>query len=290
MYPESIHDTTCYLRSKPDDIVAVSNDYNSFHGEGLRFVYRNGFSCFIGLGGVRWYLKNYLEGFEGNTVPALAFLVALDGFDYVGGATERGVPFEEWLAGVDYLCEPRRFLKTKAQRAAERRRHWQQASKASTFFLYQGNGDWAEIPCPCGTYEVVICDRPYLARSLMVESDEEYFCNYPELPFRLKLRVVEAPRCGHPLFYSFKITTICPSLYANGDSGDIGPRLRNDPGTPRERVIRACLLMLTYSFRSSDGGWRIDWSRSPKCPDDMTAAKLWPFAMQAIGVKAEYPN
>lgn len=285
MYPESMHDTTCYLRSKPDDIVAVSNDYNSFHGEGLRFVYRNGFSCFIGLGGVRWYLKNYLEGFEGNTVPALAFLVALDGFDYVGGATERGVPFEEWLAGVDYLCEPRRFLKTKAQRAAERRRHWQQASKASTFFLYQGNGDWAQIPCPCGTYEVVICDRPYLARSLM-ESDEEYFCNYPELPFRLKLRVVEAPRCGHPLFFWFEITTITPSLTSDGDSGDIGPPLRHDPGTPRERVIRACLLMLT-GFRSH-GGRRIDQYFDQKVNHEMTNAELWPIALRAIGVEAEY--
>ena len=100
------------------------------------------------------------------------------------------------------------------------------------------------------------------------------------LPFRLTLE--RSPEF-RPDYFTFTIATDDPEISATGDKWDAFSDLRFEPGTPRERVIRACLLMLTDPNRlSGKGNLRLtanpDWWGRHKMSD----AELWRLAMRVI--------
>lgn len=101
-----------------------------------------------------------------------------------------------------------------------------------------------------------------------------------QLPFRLTLHY---SRHHAPDYFEFEISTADPEISAAGDKYDAFSSLRFEPGTPRERVIRACLHMLCDPNRLSRKGHRRltdnpEWRRCHKMSD----AELWRLAMRVI--------
>lgn len=100
------------------------------------------------------------------------------------------------------------------------------------------------------------------------------------LPFRLRLH---RSRCYAPDYFMFTVSTDDHEIYATGDKWDAFSDLRFYPGTPRERVIRACLHMLCDPNRLSRKGnlrptANPEWRRRHKVSD----AELWRLAMRVI--------
>lgn len=147
------------------------------------------------------------------------------------------------------------------------------------YFIYLKNGRLRPVDVPPGTLAVKYRGQYRVVFSRM-ETDEEYFRNHPEMPFRLKLH---RSRHHAPDYFEFTISTADPEIYATGDKWDAFSDLRFYPGTPRERVIRACLHMLCDPNRlSRKGCCRLmanpEWRRCHEMTDD----ELWRLAMGVI--------
>ena len=161
----------------------------------------------------------------------------------------------------------------------------QDESNNPRFFVYLKNGTLRAIKVPGDEAPFAVWYRgQYRVVFTRMETDEEYFRNHPEMPFRLKLY---RSRWHSPDCFDFTITTGDPKVCADGDKHDAFSDLRFEPGTPRERLIRACLLMLTDPHRLSREGYRRlmaepNWRR----PHSMTDAELWRLAMRVVEPEA----
>jgi hypothetical protein len=80
------------------------------------------------------------------------------------------------------------------------------------------------------------------------ETDEEYFRNHPEMPFRLKLH---RSRLNSADSFSFTINARISGIYAVGDRWDLRD-YRPDRGSPREHMISECERMIADPNRCSD--------------------------------------
>ena len=125
--------------------------------------------------------------------------------------------------------------------------HGATSSDRPQHFIYLKNGRLRPIDVPPGTLAVKYRGQYRVVFSRM-ETDEEYFRNHPEMPFRLKWHMARSS-CREQQrfrnFSTFKIATRHPHIYATGSYENICSILRHHPGTPRARLIRACLMMLT---------------------------------------------
>ena len=157
----------------------------------------------------------------------------------------------------------------------------QDKSNSPRFFVYLKNGTPLAIKVSGDEAPFVVWYRgQYRVVFSRAETDEEFFRNHPEARFRLKLH---RSRWHSPDCFDFEISTADPEIYATGDKWDAFSDLRFYPGTPRERVIRACLHMLCDPNRLSRKGHRRltanpDWWERHK----MTDAELWRLAMRVI--------
>jgi hypothetical protein len=95
-------------RRTPDGMATISREDNGFHGDGLRFTYRNGYSVHISLDYLRDYLDD-LKGLKGDFLPSLAACVARDGYHAHDGKDFFGVTFYQWMAVDNYRTIARRF-------------------------------------------------------------------------------------------------------------------------------------------------------------------------------------
>lgn len=101
-----------------------------------------------------------------------------------------------------------------------------------------------------------------------------------QLPFRLTLHRSPEFRLD---YFEFEITTADPEISATGDKHDAFAELRSEPGTPRERLIRACLLMLCDPHRISRKGYRrLTANPNWRQRHDMNDADPWRLAMRVI--------
>lgn len=166
----------------------------------------------------------------------------------------------------------------------------QDKSDSPQYFICLKNGRWRPVNVSPGTFAVMYQGQ-YRVVFSRAETDEEFFAAHPETPFRVKWIMAEPPQTTVPayrwdMFCTFKITTRQPRIYATGNLGDIRSILAHKPGTPRERVIRAYLMMLTNSsrctarFRDEFDG-KYNWA--------MNDAQLWRFAMHVLQANYEYP-
>lgn len=118
----------------------------------------------------------------------------------------------------------------------------QDKSDSPQHFIYLKNNRWRPVDVPPGTLAVEYCG---LWRAVFhAESDAEYFAAHPEAKFRLAVR----PSKVYRDFFSFKITTRDPEVYATGDCGDIRD-YRPGQGSPREHMIAECERMLANTHR-----------------------------------------
>jgi hypothetical protein len=109
-------------------------------------------------------------------------------------------------------------------------------------FISLKHGRWRPVDVPPGTLAVMY--RGLWRAAFRSETDEEYFAAHPDAKFRLVVR----PSRVYREYFTFKITTRDPEVYATGDSGDIR-HYRPDQGSPRENMIAECERMLTDSNR-----------------------------------------
>jgi hypothetical protein len=115
-------------------------------------------------------------------------------------------------------------------------------SDSPQYFIYLKNGRWRPVDALPGTLAVMY--RGLWRAVFCAESDEEYFAARPDAKFRLAVR----PSRVYRDFFTFKITTRNPEVYATGDSGDIR-HYRPDQGSPRANMIAECERMLADSNR-----------------------------------------
>jgi hypothetical protein len=117
MYLESAHSATSPVRTSSllkrildrvdtscrtsDGMATISREDNGFHGDGLRFEFRNGYSVHISLDYLQDYLDD-LKGLKGDFLPSLAACVARDGFHAHGGKEAFCVTFYQWMAADNY--------------------------------------------------------------------------------------------------------------------------------------------------------------------------------------------
>lgn len=110
------------------------------------------------------------------------------------------------------------------------------------YFIYLKNGRSRPVNVPPGTLAVMFRGNWHVV--FRAETDAEYFAAHPESRFRLTVR----PSKVYRDFFSFRITTRDPEVYATGDCGDIRD-YRPGQGSPREHMIAECERMLANSHR-----------------------------------------
>lgn len=111
-------------------------------------------------------------------------------------------------------------------------------------FICLKNGRWRPVDVPPGTFAVMYRGQ-YRVVFSRAETDEEYFRNYAEMPFRLKLH---RSRRYAPGYFMFKVVTRI-GIYAVGDRWDFRDYDANRYGSPREYWISECERMLANPNR-----------------------------------------
>lgn len=86
-----------YLRSTPDEMVAVSVPTDGQSITSIRFTYRNKNSVTVTRDALRWLLTHECKGVQGDPIPALAAKIARALFRSCGGKKRLGVSFENWM-------------------------------------------------------------------------------------------------------------------------------------------------------------------------------------------------
>lgn len=111
-------------------------------------------------------------------------------------------------------------------------------------YFYLENGRLRPVDVPPGTLAVEYRGEWHVVFS-RAESDEEYFAAHPEAKFRLN---VHRSPLFWPDYFTFKITTRDPEVYATGDAGDLRD-YRPGQGSPREHMLAECERMLANTHR-----------------------------------------
>jgi hypothetical protein len=159
----------------------------------------------------------------------------------------------------------------------------QAVSNRPQYFIYLKNGRLRPVDVLPGTLAVQHRGRWHVV--FRGVTDEEYFAAHPDMPpFRLTTR--RSPNFRRD-YFEFRVVTRDPKVYAEGDKWDAFSDLGLRPGTNRERLIRACLKMLTDPHRlSPKGSHRLMDDPEWRERHDMTDADLWRLAMRVIEPEA----
>lgn len=120
-------------------------------------------------------------------------------------------------------------------------------SGSPRYFIYLKSGTLRPIKVPTGEAPLAVWRYGRWCPVFCGATDAEFFRDHPVARFRLAVR----PSKIYRDFFTFKITTREPEVYADGDAGDVRYYDANQ-GTPREWLLAECERMLAHPHRCSD--------------------------------------